>query len=188
MKINKLSCPNCGGMLNMDINECEYIYCPYCGQKFYVDKEKNEFTYNKNININKNVNYTNRYIDDADVIRAKSEAKEKRNVWFFIIALWIAIFVVVGGINLYFVISEKVAESQGKVSAGFYRDYIGENYKTVVKQLKALGFEDIETIDLDDAGLFNKKNTIESISIDGNSTFESTDYFETDAKVIISYH
>lgn len=188
MKLQKFCCPNCNGILNMDVGENDYIFCLYCGQKFYVDREKNEFTYNKNININKNINYTNRYVDDAEVIRAKSEAKEKKNQWIFLAAICIGLFVVIGGINLFFVINEKVSESQGKVSAGFYRDYKGENYEIVVKQFEALGFEDIETIDLDDAGLFDRKDTIESISIDGNSTFDSSDYFDTDAKVIISYH
>ena len=56
-------------------------------------------------------------------------------------------------------------------------------------QFEELGFDNIVTIDLDDAGLFwNKDGTVESVSTAGNSSFESIHYFYPTDKVIISYH
>lgn len=65
MKLHKLSCPNCNGTLDLKIDDKEYIFCPYCGQKFFVEDGKKEYTITQNININKNVTYTNRNIDDV---------------------------------------------------------------------------------------------------------------------------
>lgn len=54
MKLQRLNCPKCNGFLNMEITKkSDYIFCPYCGQQFFIDKEKQEYTFNKNININK---------------------------------------------------------------------------------------------------------------------------------------
>lgn len=142
MKLQKLSCPNCEGTLNIDIKDQKQIFCPYCGQKFIVDDGKKEYTINKNINISKNVTHTRRTIDEA-----------------------------------------------GLISAGSYEDYEGENYEAVIEQLETLGFENITTVDLNDAGIaIWKTNKVDSISIGGDTTFYSSDYFEPDVTIIIKYH
>ena len=65
----------------------------------------------------------------------------------------------------------------------------GNKYQAVLEQLDSAGFTNITTIDLDDAGwIINKADTVDSVSIGGDSSFISSDYFEPDAKVIISYH
>ncbi len=54
MKLHKLSCPNCNGMLDLNVREgTTSVFCPYCGQKFYLDEGKTEHTMNKNINVDK---------------------------------------------------------------------------------------------------------------------------------------
>lgn len=41
MKLQRLSCPNCNASLNMELTkESDYIFCPYCGQQFHIDNEK----------------------------------------------------------------------------------------------------------------------------------------------------
>lgn len=44
--------------------------------------------------------------------------------------------------------NEKKAVSEGKISAGYYRDLIGEDYKTVEAHFESAGFTNIELIDL----------------------------------------
>ena len=78
--------------------------------------------------------------------------------------------------------------SKGMVSAGYASSYEKENYEYVVTQFEDLGFTNIETIDLDDAGFRKKKNTVESVSIGGNSSFGEDDYFSLDTRVVITYH
>lgn len=83
----------------------------------------------------------------------------------------------------------KKEEQAGKINIGSYYDYEEKNYEFVIAEFQALGFEDIDTIDLDNAGLFkNKADTEESVSVNGNSKFTWRDYFFTTDKVIITYH
>lgn len=59
----------------------------------------------------------------------------------------------------------------------------------MVAHFKSAGFENIEVIDLKDAGIvFWKNDKVEQISVDGNTSFDSTDYFSKDSKVVISHH
>ena len=79
MQLRKLKCPNCGGTLDINLDDKEYIFCPYCGEKCFVEDGKKEYTINQNINIKKDINinkqtsHTRHNIDEADVIRAKTE-------------------------------------------------------------------------------------------------------------------
>lgn len=188
MKLHRLNCPNCNGILDMKIDDnASSVFCPYCGQKFWIDDEKKEYTINKNININKSIH--NRYTDDAKVLKELNKAKQRKSENIMTIALIVvALFMLVAPI-LVFSISKKVAMEQGKISAGYYRDLIDQDYKTVKAHFEAAGFTDIELVDLDDAGIEVWKNDkVEKISVGGNTSFESTDFFEPDTRVVISYH
>ena len=190
MKLQKISCPNCDGILDMRIdNQTEFIFCPYCGQQIYVDGNKREFTFNKNIKINKNITYTNRNIDDAEVIKAKTDAKEKKVA---LILYVVVMALLIGGLIISFIIKDfnaKKAQKAGKIQAGSCEDYEGEHYEAVIKQLEALGFTNITIVDLNDAGIVLWKNEkVESVSIGGDTTFYNTDYFEPTENVIVKYH
>ena len=77
MKLCKLTCPNCGGTLKMEITKNNtQVCCPYCRQEFYFDNEKKEY----NVNVNKKV--SKKYINVAETIRARTEAKDKMNVTY----------------------------------------------------------------------------------------------------------
>lgn len=193
MKLKKLNCPNCNGELDIKMNnENNFIFCPYCGQKFFVDTGKKERTVNKNISINKNVNYTRRNIDDADVIRAQTEAKEKRNGWVFMI---VYAFLLIGFLGFFFLMAHlekmdaKQAIADGKLQPGTYSDYEDKNYEAVVEQFELMGFTNVSSVDLDDAGIAVwKSGKVESVSIGGKSSFSSSDYFDPNDTVIVSYH
>lgn len=189
MKLKKLNCPNCNGELDIKMNnENNFIFCPYCGQKFFVDTGKKERT----ININKNINYTHRTIDDADIIRAKTEAKEKDKMWGFII---IYLFLIVFGFGFLFFITHlekmdiKQAIADGKLQPGTYSDYEDKSYEAVVEQFELMGFTNVSSVDLDDAGIaIWKSGKVESVSIGGKSNFSGSDYFDPNDPVIVSYH
>ena len=75
----------------------------------------------------------------------------------------------------------KKAAEDGRISAGSDEDYVGENYEAVVDQLETLGFTNVKAIDLDDSGVtFWKADKVESVSIGGDTSFYSGDYFEPD--------
>jgi len=158
----------------------------------FLDDEKKEHT----ININKNINHTKRTVNEAEILRQQNEsAKIKQDAkdqkWAWLVLIGIMVFSL-GSLFFIDYKDDKAAEAaiaEGKISAGFHGDYEEENYQVVQKQLEVLGFTNIELIDLENAGLFkNKKDTVETVSIDGYSVFQESDYFGTDAKVIISFH
>lgn len=194
MKLQKLTCPNCNGMLEMKVQDSsDHIFCPYCGQCFFIDDGKKTYTFNQNINISKNINENkynhNRYTNDADVINAQNKWKEYK--LSFLIPL-IVVPVLIALMTLPVLImdwTEKTAIKDGKICAGSYQDLLDKDYQTVAAHFEAAGFTNIELIDLEDSGLaFWTNGKVEIISIGGNTTFSSTDYFDPDTKVVISYH
>jgi len=188
MKLRVLKCPECRA--NLEIEEDRTMcYCQYCGCKIILDDEKQETTINKNINVTKSITHTKRHINDADVIRAKSEAtKDSRDFRQWLVSLLILFLIpIVLLTGLY--LNKSIAQSEGKISAGYYGDLVGKNYEPVEAHFEAAGFTDIELIDLNDAGIrFWNDGKVEIISVGGDSSFESTDWFLPDTKVVISYH
>ena len=69
-------------------------------------------------------------------------------------------------------------------------DLIGKNYEEVVKAFENAGFTNIETEKIDDLifGWFTKDGEVESVTIDGSSSFSTAKWYPKDAVVHISYH
>lgn len=191
MELKKMRCENCGSMLDLADG---VLFCSHCGEKLILDDEAQNIniTYKDEARIKENEAKI-KESESNERIRIKELEKEerenKRDTKIGLIAgLGIPLAIILAVI-LYFSISGGVAKQQGKISAGNCSDYVDKNYEVVVMQFEELGFDNIVTIDLDDAGLlWNKDGTVESVSIAGNSSFESIHYFYPTDKVIISYH
>lgn len=184
MKLQELKCPNCTGPLTINSdNETLLISCLYCGQQFFLDNEKKEYVINQNI--------ITRHTDDADVIRAETEANESKHslrnsLIVLLVVLSILSLTVFFIFNMPEILSEK---NEGKINAGSYSDLIGKDYKTVEAHFESAGFTNIELIDLNDSGIaFWTEGKVETISIGGNTKFESIEWFDPETKVVISYH
>ena len=96
---------------------------------------------------------------------------------------------------IYFVGHEPEWKKQKALEAGLVQvgqsssDMQGKKYQAIAEQLEYAGFVNIKFVDLDDAGLFiNKEETVDSVTIGGDSSFSSSDFFDPNAVVIISYH
>lgn len=186
MKLKSLKCPECGA--NLEIEEVRsFCFCQYCGCKIMLDDEKQEYTINQNININKNIH--KRYTNDAEIIKANNTEKENKRSWIALIVCFAILIGIAVIPSLVMNINESTARNEGKISAGFYRDLLSEDYKTVESHFKAAGFTNIELIDLNDSGIaFWNDGKVETISIGGDTSFDSTDFYDPDIKVVISYH
>lgn len=110
------------------------------------------------------------------------------------ISMIIMLLIVVScfAVLLYYDYSETKEHQQNndiKISASS-NDLKKESVENAVKILDSLGFRDIETVNMEDLkiGLFAKEGDIESISIDGDSSFAEGDWFPADAVVVVSYH
>ncbi|ANU21424.1 hypothetical protein BBI15_15170 [Planococcus plakortidis] len=69
-------------------------------------------------------------------------------------------------------------------------EIVGENFETVISELKATGFTNVETVVLDDliTGWLTKDGEIEKMEISGEDEFSAEDSFQKDSKIVITYH
>lgn len=188
MKIIMLKCPNCGATLEYDKKT---MYCAYCGEKMLLDDEA------------KNINFTYSKFDEARIkenetkerVRLKElENQEKEKVRKHItkvgamIAEAVFTLILVGMFLFDFGI-EKPDVDIIKIPSSS-KEYKGDNYEQVLRELKDIGFTDIEVIMQEDLvlGLFTKDGSIERISIGGDHDFRAGDIFLKDEHVIITYH
>lgn len=189
MKLKVLKCPECRANLEIEEGRTS-CFCQYCGCKIILDDEKQEHTINKNININKNTSHTETYVDQAEIVKSNNEDKsEKRSLLVGLLCGFGIPIAMILAIVLYFAINSGVAQSQGKINAGNCSDLVGQNYESVVAHFEAAGFTNIQVIDLNDSGLaFWNDEKVATISVGGDTDFDSTDWFDPDTKVVISYH
>lgn len=200
MNIQKICCPSCGAGIDEDIIVSKNVFCPYCGTWFHIDS--GERIYTKNINIHK------RYTDDAAVererrldresereyVRRESErknaVKSEALTMILLIAAIVGLLMFSAVMNICSDVKDSFAYRSGKIQVGqCASDMEGENYKAVKEQLKSAGFTNITVVDLDNAGIFrNRKDTVDSVSIGGKTSFSSSTFFDPDSKVVIAYH
>lgn len=184
MKLINLKCPNCEA--NLEIDE-KTIFCPYCGAKILVDDES------------QNINFTFRKIDEARLkenerkafIRLKEleyeerkmihEHKESRNM--LVIGVLLMVFP-------FFMLNSGDPKANEITLPASSTEYKGSNYVQVVKDMKNMGFSNIETIAQNDliTGWITKDGDVASISINGDYDFDEDDIFPKDAKIVITYH
>ncbi|MEG0528595.1 MAG: hypothetical protein RR531_13875 [Longicatena sp.] len=88
LKLLVLKCPECNA--NLEIEEGRsFCFCQYCGCKIIFDDENKNVTFNKNVNINKNSTYTERYINEAEVIKEKTKAKGDKLIVIFLAIMFL---------------------------------------------------------------------------------------------------
>ena len=192
--MKQIVCPCCGARIEADMNGRDSVFCTYCGCQISLYDHRSEYTINKNINVNKDIRVDkaiqHRYTDDAEILKEHNRAREERAIWKVLAVLMVVLIgfgAIMAGIEA---IEERQAQKEGKISVGSSSSsLIKQDYETVVANLEAAGFTNIEVIDLNDAGLaFWNDGKVESISIGGDTSFDSSDYFYPDAKVVITHH
>lgn len=197
MKLNKISCPDCGASISLSIEGQSYVFCPYCGSHFAIDDGNRTITRNYNTNYNSDISYHSTYTDDAAVEREKRIDRENERDHKLLVLMIMVMCALIFVPMFIFWIDEHKAEQRKKdaIEAGMIvvgqssSDMEERDYKVVVEQLKSAGFTDITTVDLDDSGWFTKKKgTVESVTISGDSSFSAGDCFYPTAKIVVSYH
>ena len=191
--MKQIVCPCCGARIEADMNGRDSVFCTYCGCQISLYDNRSECNINNNINVNKDISvnktFYHRYSDDAEIIKENNKEKERKRSTIILFASFVVAIGLLLTASLVDEIEEKQAKKEGKISAGYYKDWIDQDHKTVVAHLEAAGFTNIEVIDLNDAGLaFWNDGKVESISIGGDTSFDSSDYFYPDAKVVITHH
>ena len=93
MNLHILKCPECNANLEIEEGRTS-CYCQFCGCKIDLNDDTKAPTSNKNIHIIKDISHTTRHIDEANVIRAKSEAsKDTRDFKQLIVLLGVLLLI-----------------------------------------------------------------------------------------------
>ena len=97
MKLIQLKCPNCGGKLDIDIDD-KKMYCPYCGQKMMIDYEQMSKFYIEKENTKQEQEKTKR-------VQIETDYKKKRlNLISILCYVVIIVGIILGSI---FVLSQR---------------------------------------------------------------------------------
>ena len=198
MKLEKLTCPSCGAAIDFEIKGEKTVLCPYCDKLIAIDDGEKVITHNYNKTVDEHIH--NEYSDNSKVLKEKRKLEEYRTQINIKKMIVIAILSVIGlgvfGFGSYAVYKKVVMNGAiiiGKIQIGHDAEwFVGKKIQSVEEILKSLGFKNITSIPVDDAGIsnwkINWKNTVESISINGSKNFHEDDFFGSNAKIIIYYH
>lgn len=188
-QIVNLNCENCNAHLELDLDNM-MAYCPYCGQKLLLNLDRIE-------NILAERERTKRQQEETARTQMRyeyTERREKRESASSLKGLLLVVLFVFLSLGfLHLMLYQETCEHKSRndiyitVSA---KDIKGENYEDAVRIFKSAGFDNIELIQKDDliVGIFAKEGTVDSVTINGHSSFSNGDWFPADAVVKITYH
>ena len=192
-KVTKLECPNCGAGLPAPDGDNSLLYCPYCATPLNYDR------YDATFKIDKKVEKVTHKIDHAKIAELEyQERKEKReNKELLIIFLALLAPALIYGLwyfGTHFVrdtVDKSKAASlseQGYVCPGkSAEDFEGEKVKSVVKQLKSVGFTNIEKVATGGGLAVWDWGEVTEVMIDGENNFGAYAYFPPDASIVVTY-
>ena len=123
----------------------------------------------------------------ADKIAEEDRAQKRNRLILAIVAIIsITLIIVVGTIT-----EHHKEQIDGKIRVNYSSDnFEGSNYEEVISQLKKQGFTNIRTEKEEDLvfGWLTKDGEVESVSIDGVTSFSSDSRFLPDVEIVITYH
>ncbi len=205
MKTISLKCRSCGGVLNVNADR-DILCCPYCGSKQLIPesddikKQRIKSEAYKNVEYEKQRTYREIELErektkrDVELEKQKTERKKEysdiKKLFLGLVA--IIIFFVVWGV-FYNSLSDSDSSTVIISVPNSAKHYKGEQYQSVIVELRDAGFMNIQAQGLKDLkngleGLFKKEGTIEKISINGVTDFKKDDRFDANATIRITYH
>lgn len=193
MSYQDLKCPNCDAKLQ-SVNGFDHYKCPYCQSEILIDLDdgvlkariaKTDYDYKvwkaRHDSWEKEQDFqrSERAKDNAFKRAMRGDIKDI----LILFAPLLLIIIVFAGLS----VSESVVESK-RISVPYsVRELDDLSVGEVKEILKSAGFIDISIIGTEKK-LFNKANSIKSISINGNTKFKAGDRFNKSDKVIITYY
>jgi uncharacterized Zn finger protein (UPF0148 family) len=211
MNRKRYRCPKCGADLEIDMEHMQ-AFCPYCGAKLpleiddYSDvlKEKEDTKQEKERTKQEEIRQDAKTMQekirqDAQNLRQervlKYEERQSRKAINAKIVPFIIIAVIVALLYPGYMLGTAAVlqwhASRNEVQTKFYSDSLEKkNYIDVEKDLRAAGFTNIDLVKDEDLvlGWLHEEGEVESVSINGESSFVEGEWFPKDAVVRITYH
>lgn len=189
-----LRCKECDGFLEVDEDRV-VTFCPYCGSKELIeesdDVKKERIRSKAHTEIELGKQETERQINRDNLDADLKKDKQSNKFILTIILVFFALFMIWGA-TIFLSDPSVVAGLRGNIVVGrSANSYKGDDYQVVATELTDKGFTEIETIPEGDMGklsLFTKENAVDSISINGDSSFKKDSAFPPDATIRIYYH
>ncbi len=192
-KIVDVRCYNCGAEMRLN-SERSIISCPYCGSKKIIIESdavkiaKDRHKTYSDVEQNRQNSYSKIEIEREKTKQQKIQNERRSENLRYVVLLILLSPIIIIVLNSFF---SKPPDHSNEIKVPTSaKKYKGENIDITIKSLESLGFTNIESEPLNDltTGWINKENTIDSIYINGDSTFTSDTWFPCDAEVLIYYH
>lgn len=184
MELYQIKCPACGGNINIE-EEKKFCFCPYCGTKVYADDgvKRVEITriYKNESKIKENEIKNQMHSRELEY---KERQKKRENRTGIISLASVILIILLGGAMCWYYVKNVV-----EVPADA-KKYKGEEYNQVIRELKDMGFENVETEVVEDlvTGWITKNGEVEKVTINGNNEFKKGDWFKKDSTIVVTYH
>ncbi len=196
MNCIKINCQNCHESFDLNLDDMQH-FCPYCGSKLLFDSNQIKHIYSrkeKSSYIEEKFRCEQEKTKRTQLELAYQERKETQDREIYLKILTGCAAIMLFFIGLLFSMERKELrehrinnELQLTVSS---EELVNKNYQDVAQIFRSAGFENIELIQKDDLwlGILKKDGTVESVSINGDSLFESGEWVSSDAIIKITYH
>lgn len=203
MELIKLSCQNCNAQLEIDLDNLQ-AFCPFCGQKLLFDLKQMELvlaakekTKREQEKTKREQEITKRVQEKTKQVQIKHEFKEREAkrenrsplIYFGLMMIMLLLAFQYLDYSQKTDIEKHLSNNEIRARTDS-KDFKGIDVEDAKKLLTSAGFENIKLEASEDLiiGLFKKNGQVESVSINGNSSFLGSAWFPKSAYVIIKYH
>ncbi len=200
-----IQCPHCGAKMEVESDRKE-AFCTYCGGKMLINAAPVVVAVDNKNDINDKIN-NKRSTDNKKVAENSKTSKtnkktvntktnKKKDFSEIAAIIIVGIFVCVSLIYLgthggKSDTPTKDNSNAGKIQVGISAsNCTGKNFKEVIRNLKSAGFTNIKKDVIADVvfGLITSDGEVEKVTINGKSSFSSSDWFSPDDQVVVTFH
>ncbi|CEF52416.1 MAG TPA: hypothetical protein DCK88_00880 [Lactococcus lactis] len=189
MKLSKVYCKECGGILNLDIVshiKNSRVVCPHCHSIYIYEAKHSDIGAQLEL--------------DAERMRLKEKQENIKEFWKFkklkedhkvgFISLLILFSIPLIG-SLVMTTNYLIAHRPGQIELPISEKKLhGENYKNVESKFEDMGFENIKYEKVRDLkfGLLAHSGDVSEVTINGDNDFKKGDNYNKKSKIKIYYH
>ena len=199
-------CPKCNEILNEQIGFDDDYYewdCDNCGTTlekeydgYHIENEDDE-DYNyvpseqRTYTVHRRIENQRSLLDAEEIISKEKESRKREKRISFYKKHWRGLLILIAVACIGCFGGYKYYLYQRSIPVGVSsEELLGQKYESAVSVLEKAGFTDVSTSPEFDIGIEDKniEGTVESVTIDGQNSFNEDKRFQFDAPVIVSYH
>lgn len=202
-------CPNCDEILNQQIGFYDYYSeweCENCGKTlvkeydgYHIENEDEDDNEDYNYEPLDKTSYTvqsrkeeqRRLLEAEEIVKKEKEKERREKRRRFYKKHWKGLLLLISVLCVGCFGGYKYYQYQRSITVGISSEELaGQNYEEVIAILEKAGFTKVSSKPKYDIGIneVDIEGTVESVSIDGNKSFNASKRYQFDADVIVLYH